>query len=191
MSAINYIVIADSETIYCAYYTTNVYFEKSIESIIVTTLSPNEQIRVTGFVTTNDGVEWCVANHMGIVVYVEKERLYQYRPSMVVEIYRMQTTVTHMGDDIMLYTIPDEEGVISSIKDGVLVEVLGEAGIFTRIKLDGNIYYVKTINITSSVTYYQKLAITISLVCIVSILCVFLLIVFVKRQAKKENQTEL
>ncbi|MDR0697207.1 MAG: hypothetical protein LBF68_06750 [Christensenellaceae bacterium] len=187
----NSFAFANEEVIYCSYFETNVYIEKNTESIIVGTLAPNEEISVVDITSTEDDTLWCTVNYLGLVYYVERDKLYEYRPSIIVKIYRMQTTVTKVGEDIMLYSGPGEYDLLRTIKDGVLVEVLGTAGSYTKIKYDQNTYYIKTKNITAGVTYYQRLAIIISLVSIFSVIIVLILISLIKKQSEKKKSTEL
>ena len=99
-----------------------------------------------------------------------------------------------MGENINVYRSHDENSeIIGTLTDGQKVDVLVDYslsldyGEFTRIIYEDEIGFIKTVNITTGITYDQKLAI-ILLSSIIGALIVTAVIILVIRKGKMNKK---
>lgn len=171
-------VFAESAPSYCALVVANIYLADDTQSEIIGTLKQNEVVKI---ITEYDS--WCLIEQDNIQGYVQRKVLYVYLQTSSITIKRMRVTATSVGRDVSLYSMPSSDAdEMLSINDGTVLDVFDETNEFTRVLYRDQVYYINSKNITSGITYYQRLALLIALICVVAVVIVIILIFLAKRQ---------
>lgn len=188
-SAGNFSAVAEEETKYEEYgclYDVSIRALPNGESAVLFTIPKNTIIKVKDTITS-DSVTWCLIMYNGQEGYVEQSYLYLYIPSASFTSYFARVTATRLNDDIYAYEDALCQNSVLELHDGKAVLVKDTGSVSSRITVDGNEYYIKNENLTTGLTYYRKMALIISVVCIAAVIGVLLLAYLNKNRIKRKK----
>lgn len=175
---------------------TPLYSDASFDSELVSEkIQQNETITLVGdSIYDVSGNRWqkiCIYDKEGYVLY---NYIYFTKETIDYDVTIAKVTATEMGEKVNVYRSHYENSeIIGTLTDGQKVDVLVEHslsfdyGEFTRIIYEDEVGFIKTVNITTGITYDQKLAI-ILLSSVVGALIVTAIIILVIRKGKMHKK---
>ncbi len=175
---------------------TPLYSDASFDSEVVSEkIQQNETITIIGdSIYDVSGNRWQKISIYDKEGYVLYNYIYFTKETVDYDVTIAQVTATEMGEKINVYRSHDENSeIIGTLTDGQKVDVLVDYslsfdyGEFTRIIYEDEIGFIKTVNITTGITYDQKLAI-ILLSSIIGALIVTAVIILVIRKGKMNKK---
>ena len=155
--------------------------QASFDSRVLHTCGQNESVTPTGDPFSVDDVVWQkVVYNDSIEGYVPYNLLY-FTSGNVTEVVRMvKITPDKMSETVPLYKVLGEEPTLQ-LSDGDhvnLLETSADYGEYSLVEYEGQNYFVKTVNVTDTLTHNQKIAILIAsivvglLICLVSVILI-------------------
>ena len=167
---------------------TPIYASASLSSEVLHVCAQNEGVEVVGE-TEIDGKEWKKVRYLNAVEgYVTADSLYYTSRSSLEVIKVVKISPLKMGAKVGLYKIVTEDPVLE-LSDGenvILLETAADYGDFSIVEYNGEQYFVKTAEITDTLTYNQKAAIIIAAAMIGLLISSVTIIVLYKK--KKMNK---
>ena len=167
---------------------TPIYASPSLDAEVLHVCAQNEGVVIIGEATEN-GKTWKKVRYLNAVEgYVTEDALYYTSRSTLENIKVVKISPTKMGAKVGLYKIVTEDPVLE-LSDGenvYLLESAADYGDFSIIEYNGEQYFVKTNEITDSLTYNQKVAIIIAAALIGVLISFFTIIILYKK--KKMNR---
>lgn len=99
-------------------------------------------------------------------------------------IYTVRAYADRVGGHVNVYAEPNGSStIIATFIDGTTLAVLeAEVDGFHKVILDDGVGYIKSENITTSLSYNQRVSIVIALVCVIAVILI-LLITYYRRNA--------
>ena len=166
---------------------TPIYAEASLDAEVLHLCAQNENVIVEGesFVGA-DGRTWQKVLYINSVEgYVTYDSLYFTGNSTMENIKMVKVSPTQMGKKVGLYKIVTEEPVLE-LSDGenvILLKTNADYGDYSIVEYKGEQYFVKTNELTDTLTYNQKVAIIIA-AAMIGLLISFLAIIILYRKKK-------
>ena len=166
---------------------TPIYAEASLDAEVLHLCAQNENVIVEGesFVGA-DGRTWQKVLYINSVEgYVTYDSLYFTGNSTMENIKMVKVSPTQMGKKVGLYKIVTEEPVLE-LSDGenvILLKTNADYGDYSIVEYKGEQYFVKTSELTDTLTYNQKVAIIIA-AAMIGLLISFLAIIILYRKKK-------
>lgn len=166
---------------------TPIYAEASLDAEVLHLCTQNENVIVEGesFVGA-DGRTWQKVLYINSVEgYVTYDSLYFTGNSSMENIKMVKVSPTQMGKKVGLYKIVTEEPVLE-LSDGenvILLKTNADYGDYSIVEYKGEQYFVKTSELTDTLTYNQKVAIIIA-AAMIGLLISFLAIIILYRKKK-------
>ena len=175
---------------------TPLYSDASFDSELVSEkIQQNETVTLIGdSIYDVNGNRWQKISIFDKEGYVLYNYIYFTKETIDYDVTISKVTATEMGERINVYRSYDENSeIIGTLTDGQKVDVLVDYSIsfdygeFTRIIYEDEVGFVKTVNITTGITYDQKLAI-ILLSSILGALIVTAIVILVIRKGKMHKK---
>lgn len=161
---------------------TKIMKEASFDSEVVCTCNQNENVVLVGEKFSVGEVVWQKVTYNGVKEgYLPYDLLYFTKGTTTEVVRLVKITPDKMGQTVPLYKVLGEEAELE-LSDGehvMLLETKADYGEFSLVEYNGQRYFVKTANITDTLTYNQKVAILIAaivaglLVCLVAIILIY------------------
>lgn len=166
---------------------TAIYSQPTFEAEVLYTCNQNESVTLNGdTVTDGEGVVWQkVVYNNSVEGYLPYNLLYFTTGSTTEEVRMVKITPEKMGVTVPLYKVLTEEPALylSDGTDVTLLETSADYGEYSLVEYEGQNYFVKTVNITDTLTYNQKVAVIIASVVIGLIVCIVFILVIYKKKA--------
>ncbi len=169
---------------------TPIYVEASLDAVVLHLCAQNENVVVVGesFVGA-DGRTWQKVSYINSVEgYVTYDSLYFTGNASMENIKMVKVSPTQMGKKVGLYKIVTEDPVLE-LSDGENVALLKtnvDYGDYSIVEYNGEQYFVKTSELTDSLTYDQKIAVIIAAAMVGLLISSVAIILLYKR--KKMNK---
>ena len=167
---------------------TPIYASTSLSAEVLHVCAQNEGVDVLGE-TAVDGKTWIKVRYLNTIEgFVTEDALYYTSRTSLEKIKVVKISPVKMGAKVGLYKIVTEDPVLE-LTDGenvYLLESAADYGDFSIIEYNGEQYFVKTNEITDSLTYNQKVAIIIAAALIGVVISFFTIIILYKK--KKMNR---
>lgn len=169
---------------------TPIYAEASLDAEVLHYCAQNEYVETKGeaFVGT-DGRTWQKVLYVNSVEgYVTFDALFFTGNATMENIKMLKVSPSKMGEKVGLYKIVTEPPVLE-LSDGenvVLLNTAADYGEYSIVEYNGEQYFVKTCELTDSLTYNQKVAIIIAAAMIGLLVSFFAIIILYKK--KKMNK---
>ena len=169
---------------------TAIYSQASFDSDVLYSCNQNESVTLVGSAETDgSGVVWQkVVYNNSVEGYLPYDLIYFTSGSTTEEVRMVKITPEKMGVTVPLYKVLTEEPTLylSDGTDVTLLETSADYGEYSLVEYEGQNYFVKTVNITDTLTYNQKVAVIIASVVIGLIVCiVFILVIYKKKTLNK------
>ena len=167
---------------------TPIYASPSLDAEVLHVCAQNESVVVTGE-TTVDGKGWKSVLYLNAIEgYVTEDALYYTSRSSLENIKVVKISPLKMGAKVGLYKIVTEDPVLE-LSDGenvYLLESAADYGDFSIVEYNGEQYFVRSSEITDSLTYNQKVAIIIASALVGIVISFFAIVILYKK--KKMNK---
>ena len=182
VSAVSGIAFATSTDSYILHKDTPLYADQTL-STIACKLPQNQKVAVLEEITIS-GEEYFKINVGDQTGYVSALYVYRTTSKDSEQIYRAKALSNKIGGSIDVYSEPREgAGVIRSYVDGsVLTVASSEVEGYHVIIMEDGVGYVKDENITTSISYNERIAIVIAIICVVAVVLI-LVITYYKRNS--------
>ena len=171
---------ANASSLYVLHDGVNLYLDENLTETIKE-LEQNEIVEVIESVVIG-GKDYYKVKVDNIVGYVDAKYLYDTSEESCYQLYTAKAYASKVGGSIDVFATPDGE-VIRNYLDGTVLTVSeSEFDGYHIVVMDDGIGYVKNESLTTSISYNERVAIAIALICLVSIILI-LVITYYRRNS--------
>lgn len=155
-------------------------------------LPQNAKVIPTGKTAVDaNGLSFTEITYGNIAGFVATRNLYQTENTIGNKTVKAKITTKTIGETVAIYKYPMESDIVANLKDGTHIEKIidgVEYGDYVEILYNNSRAYVKSTNVTEGLTYYQTIAVVLSVVAFALICIAVGLFIYGKRlKASKEK----
>lgn len=125
--------------------------------------------------------------------YVDAKYIYATTSSAKYELYTAKAYGNKVGDSINVYATPSTDSkIIRSYIDGTILTV-SESKVdgYHAVVMEDGVGYVKSENLTTSISYNERIALAIGLICVVAIILILLITYYRRNSEYFKNKKHL
>ena len=161
----------------------NLYADETLTSV-AKELVQNDAVEVLEELNAG-GSEVYKVNVDGEVGYVYAKYVYATTHKANYQLYTAKAYGNKIGDSINVYATPSSQSeIVRSYLDGTRLTVsTSEVEGYSIVVMEDGIGYVKSENLTTSISYNERIALVIALICLVTIILI-LLITYYRRNVE-------
>ena len=171
---------ANASDCYVLHDGVKLYEDETLTSVIKE-LKQNDGVEVLESIQIG-GKDYYKAKVEGVIGYLDANYVYTTIGESCYQLYTAKAYGNKVGGSVDVYAMPNGE-VIRSYLDGTVLTVTeSEIEGYHVVVMEDGIGYVKDENLTTSISYNERVAIAIALICIVAIILI-LVITYYRRNS--------
>lgn len=182
VASVSVTAFASASSQYVLHDGVNLYADNTLTTISKE-LNQNDQVEVleTLTIASKDYYKVKAGETIG---YVDSNYVYSTREESCYQLYTAKAYGKKVGESINVYATPsDKATLLRQYMDGTVLTVTeSEVEGYHIVVMDEGIGYVKDENLTTSISYNERVAIAIALICVVAIILI-LLITYYRRNS--------
>lgn len=175
MTNVSVVAVARASNNYILHDGVNLYADETLTTV-TKELNQNDQVEVLEVVQIG-GAEFYKVKHEGDTGYVDAKYLYSTSRESRYKLYTAKAYSDHVGGSIEVYSSPSaEKNVIKTYLDGTVLTVSkSEVDGYHIVIMEDGVGYVKDENLTTSISYNERVALSIALICAIAIILILLI----------------
>lgn len=172
---------------------TKIYKESDINSEIIAMIPQNAIVEAISEKFEKDGRVWQEVSYNSIKGFTLFNDLYKSREEESFTIKHGKACSVKMGENIKVYKSNDMNSeIVYVLHDGEKLDIIDNGidyGVFNLINYKGGRYFVLKANVTTSLSYNQRIALIIGLSSVGAVI-IFLVIYFIVKNKKTNKDTQ-
>lgn len=175
VASVSVTAFASASNQYVLHDGVNLYADNTL-SAVAKELNQNDSVEILESLTIA-GTQYYKVKVGDVVGYVNANYIYSTSDESCYQLYSAKAYGKKIGESVSVYSTPsDKSSIIRQYMDGTVLTVTeSEVEGYHIVVMDEGVGYVKDENLTTSISYNERIAIAIALICVVAVILILVI----------------